>query len=1170
MAEKFGNTWWSERWLQSLSHIDYSNRLPRGAAYARNGSVTKITINGNEIVAKVQDTRRYTVTIEVPEFTENEKSLFIDELLKQPLLIAALLNNQLLPQVMEIANKLNLAIFPTSWESFYMDCNCADVAVPCKHLAAVIYRLSREIDNDPFLVFRLHNLDILKELSVRGVGIDEKAMAVPNIAELIELTDDVASTFDEEQAYTHLSYGKLTDMSSILPQMLTDAPVFDSQYNFLSYYKRQIATLAKNAAIVLDDPSKIQWGVKTDEGEISKHDVLKRIVVSNSDVTSFYLNTLRSSCNFSVVAEMILKLDDEHIERYMPSVAAMYGLLRTALMLVKHGAMVPQVYTVRKSELMVRWLPAMIDENVAALVDKCSSIVPPDLITFIVRDKQNITEHRLKNAGYEALVVVLTQVVHALYRYDTKSDINDMFFGHERTIDMTEPGKSAIGSSIASWLSRFYISNEAFRHVIVVEDNDGTFSLSFAVEDTTVNNGLPIPLNSILTNDEYANKRFPIIQSLTIFSSQISGLDDYISRNATEPISYDARQLIDFLFKSMPMLKMLGVKIMLPKSLKKIARPKATIKVSGKDKERSYFSLSTLLDFEWRIAIGDELISVDEFKKLLKQSEQLIKIKGQYVYLSEADITQLMNMVESDKPTNAQLMQAVITGDFEGERIELSDELKKQIETINKLEQVSVPTEIKATLRPYQQTGYWWMYRNSKLGFGSIIADDMGLGKTLQVITLLQKLKNDAVLTSKAPALVIVPTALLFNWTKEIERFAPQLTSSIFHGASRSISSCKTDIVLTTYGVVRTDQSTLKKLKPSVLIIDEAQNIKNINTEQTKAVKAIAAPIKIAMSGTPVENRLSEFWSIMDFANKGLLGTIKLFSTNFGKPIQTDGNERVAERFRKMTAPFMMRRLKTDKSIISDLPDKIETNEYATLTKEQASLYEETVQKAMKTIEGITADDSKSLFKRSALVLQMMMSLKQICNHPTQFLKNEVYAPELSGKTEMLLSLLDTIVDRNEKVLIFTQFAEMGELLCRFINQRFDEQPMFYNGSCSVKERESMVERFQNNHSDRIFVLTIKSAGVGLNLTAATHVIHFDLWWNPAVEAQATDRAYRIGQNRNVQVHRFITRNTFEERIDEMIQSKKHLADMTVATGENWIGKLSNEELKDIFIGSKH
>ena len=440
----------------------------------------------------------------------------------------------------------------------------------------------------------------------------------------------------------------------------------------------------------------------------------------------------------------------------------------------------------------------------------------------------------------------------------------------------------------------------------------------------------------------------------------------------------------------------------------------------------------------------------------------------------------------------------------------------------------------------------------------------MGLGKTLQAISLLLKLKEDGALSEKR-ALIVVPTGLLTNWQAEISRFAPQLSCEVYHGNARSLKLFASDILLTTYGMVRRDATKLKKLPWRVMVIDEAQNIKNQNAQQTKAISSIAADTHIALSGTPVENRLSEFWSIMNYTNHGYLDTLKDFNERFTKPIQQNGDEACAERFRRVTAPFMMRRMKTDKSIINDLPDKIEINDYVALYPEQAALYQSTLDEAMTVIEGMDTADNKQLFERSGLILQMILALKQICNHPAQYLKNGDERAELSGKVEMLLDNIQSIVDAGEKVIVFTQFKAMGDMLVKFIAERTGREPMFYHGGCSVKQRSEMVDRFQNGKQDKVFILSLKAAGTGLNLTAASHVIHYDLWWNPAVEAQATDRAYRIGQTKNVMVHRFITQGTFEEKIDHMIQEKKHLADMTVASGESWIGKLSNKELRELF-----
>jgi SNF2 family DNA or RNA helicase len=509
------------------------------------------------------------------------------------------------------------------------------------------------------------------------------------------------------------------------------------------------------------------------------------------------------------------------------------------------------------------------------------------------------------------------------------------------------------------------------------------------------------------------------------------------------------------------------------------------------------------------------------------------------------------------------MLRAALSGEYLGSKVALTDDVKKQIKELTNFSEITLPKGLNATLRPYQHRGYSWMYRNAKIGFGSVLADDMGLGKTLQVITTLLKYKEDGLL-DKDKALVIAPTGLLTNWQTEIQKFAPSLKTEIYHGTNRKMGN-DFDVLISSYGIIRSDAKELKKKNWHTLVIDEAQNIKNTNTEQTKAVKTIGASNFIAMSGTPVENRLNELWSIMDYSNRGLLGNPKEFSDTYGNPIEQYNDMAVAEKLKKVTAPFMMRRLKSDKTIISDLPDKIEMDCYSTLAKQQASLYQTTLQEALKEIEGIQTSDNKTLFVRQGLILQMILALKQICNHPTQFLKNKILDASLSGKIELLFDKLDSIVESGEKVLIFTQFTEMGNLLKHFITERYKQDPLFYHGGCSLKQRKEMVDGFQNNRADKIFILSLKAAGTGLNLTAANHVIHYDLWWNPAVESQATDRAYRIGQKSNVMVHRFITKNTFEERINDMIQSKKALANMTVATGENWIGNLSNKELKTLF-----
>jgi len=474
-----------------------------------------------------------------------------------------------------------------------------------------------------------------------------------------------------------------------------------------------------------------------------------------------------------------------------------------------------------------------------------------------------------------------------------------------------------------------------------------------------------------------------------------------------------------------------------------------------------------------------------------------------------------------------------------------------------KIEDISVPDNLNATLRPYQERGFKWLYSNYKKQFGSCIADDMGLGKTIQVITLLLQYKNEN--KKPKPSLVICPTTLIGNWEKECQKFAPSLNLNIYHGFDRELNTKNIDVLITSYGTFRRDVEKFSKKNWNFLIIDEAQNIKNSETAQTKAIKSLKADNYIAMTGTPVENKLTELWNIYDFINKGYLGSLTQFKTELANPIEKYRDKNTIEKLKKATAPFLLRRLKTDKTIISDLPDKISVDEYCYLTKEQAAVYQNIVEDIMQQVE-----NSEGI-QRKGLIFKLITSLKQICNHPAHFAQKGNIESESSGKASKALSIIKNLLENKEKALIFTQYREMGDILQKIIKKELKEEAIFFHGGVSRKKRDEMVNLFQNDRKTRLMIISLKAGGTGLNLTEASNVIHYDLWWNPAVENQATDRAYRIGQEKNVMVHRLITLGTFEEKIDEIIKSKKELADLTVSTGENLITEMSNKDLRDIF-----
>ncbi|MEL5940343.1 DEAD/DEAH box helicase, partial [Tetragenococcus halophilus] len=431
----------------------------------------------------------------------------------------------------------------------------------------------------------------------------------------------------------------------------------------------------------------------------------------------------------------------------------------------------------------------------------------------------------------------------------------------------------------------------------------------------------------------------------------------------------------------------------------------------------------------------------------------------------------------------------------------------------------------------------------------ALLADDMGLGKTVQILALLDALKNQ-----DTRALLIIPASLIENWRKEAARFAPNLNVQILHGKQTDMQDATADLFITTYGMVSKITALYEKTF-DLLILDEAQAIKNPGTKQTKNVKALQARAKIAMTGTPIENRLADLWSVFDFLNQGLLGTKKEFSSQIKK-----GMDYAA--LRKMISPFILRRLKTDQQIISDLPAKNEQKEYIGLSKKQVALYKDVqreIEKSLEASEGI---------QRKGLILSAISKFKQICNHPDQYLGKQEFRPNLSGKFENLRALCETIRDKHEQVLIFTQFKEMCEPLNEFLAEVFGKSGLVLHGSVPTKKRAQYVQEFNSSESYTPYmVLSIKAGGVGLNLTAANHVIHFDRWWNPAVEDQATDRAFRIGQVKNVFVYKFVTTGTIEEKIDEMLTEKTQLSNDLISetSGENWLTEMSNQELKQLF-----
>jgi uncharacterized Zn finger protein/superfamily II DNA or RNA helicase len=1160
----YGRTWWGAQWLQALTQIDFENRLPRGRTYANRGAVLELDVQGGHVRARVEGSRPtpYDVVIDVPPTPAADAARLAKRLAADAGLIGRLLNRELDPAVLHEAQRLSIAVFPTRWSDLAMRCSCPDWAVPCKHLAAVIYLLSREIDGDPFLVFSLRGLDLPALLRPHGLHVDaDRAAALPSVAQALlgEGSVDPAPPPPDPSAWDGLDFTTIPDLREPLGQVLSASPVFFHGGDFREVAKRVLARLARQARQTLDVAVPPDEGLPVPEGRLElTADARGRLSAAGVQCGGRVLST------WPALLQALAAVPPERRDDLPAELAALHTLRLLALHLLAQGAIVPQVFAIDAQTLGLRWCAAELDATVHAMLGRAAAALPAGLVRHRPGRKTQTLGARVQ--ARLLVSAVLDDFVHAAHAAAAEKPVGDkviaLFFGHG-SARFDGPGEAATGGSIQAWLARLHWTRQAHVPVLRIDDDEtgADFALSLAVADDAASSRPPTPLAKVLSAPAWATRRPAMLKTLAVLAEFHPPLNDYVRAGARQPLAVSPPALAPLLFETLPALRLMGIRTLLPRALERLLRPRLSMQIQAKGSPSAgLLNTDTLFSFDWKVAVGDERITPAQFERLLGQATGVVRFRGQYVYLDPAEIEQLRaRLARPTAVTGAELLRAALAGEFDGAPVGLNAAAEKLIQELTQAGDVALPRGLQATLRPYQQRGYAWLWRNARLGLGSVIADDMGLGKTLQVIALLQRLKEDGALDD-ARALVIVPTSLLTNWQKEAERFAPALSVGVFHGAKRELAKARPDVLLTTYGVARSEAALLKAMRWRIVVVDEAQNIKNAAAAQSRAVKSIPAASFVAMSGTPVENRLSEYWSIMDFAQRGYLGGPTHFAREYATPIQTHRDAAAAERLRKVMAPFMLRRLKSDKSVIADLPQKLEQDQFCTLSRQQAALYETVVREGLAVIAG-----ESETFKRQGLVLQMILALKQVCNHPAHYLKQGTADAEASGKVQRLLDLLDEIRAAQEKVLVFTQFREMGDLLQRLLRERLGHEPLFLHGGVARAQRDRMVERFQNERSERVFLLSLKAGGTGLNLTAANHVVHFDLWWNPAVEAQATDRAYRIGQKRNVQVHRFVTRGTFEERINEMMRSKRELAELTVGTGETWVGQLPPAELRALF-----
>lgn len=640
-----------------------------------------------------------------------------------------------------------------------------------------------------------------------------------------------------------------------------------------------------------------------------------------------------------------------------------------------------------------------------------------------------------------------------------------------------------------------------------------------------------------------------------------------------------------FLTEASEILLALGVEILLPSwwQAMKNANLKVKAKLKGSPQRgKTFVGLDAMLDYNWRFSMNGVELSEEEFNALVDEKRRLVYIRGRWIKLDPGFVRQIQDLMKKAEKEGLHIRDVIEQellnageddeADSAGDeqeivrvQIELNRHWQKmlgQLRDLKSIPETPLPEAFRGELRPYQKQGMDWLLFLRQYGFGAILADDMGLGKTIQLLAYLLSVKENE--DAPGPALIICPTSVLGNWQKEIERFAPDLQVYLHYGSNRlkeaafAEKAMAADVVLTSYGLANIDFADVSTVRWGTIAIDEAQNIKNSGTKQSRAVRKLRGKHHIAMTGTPMENRLSELWSIFDFTNHGFLGSLVGFQKRYVVPIEKDDNKEKIRDLQGLIRPFLLRRSKQDEDVALNLPDKQEQKEYCPLTAEQASLYEQLVRDTLLQVESLSG------FERRGLILQLLGRLKQLCNHPALYLKEvkPTHVVERSVKLEKLVELVDVVLEQKESCLIFTQYIEMGEIIRRLLQKKFGIEVPFLNGSVAKSQRDTMIARFQDREFP-VFLLSLKAGGTGLNLTAANHVIHYDRWWNPAVENQATDRAYRIGQKRFVHVHKFISTGTLEEKIDAMLEKKQSLNDAIIQS-DNWITELSTDELREL------
>ena len=1165
MRVTYGTTWWGNRWLASFLGGGGGTVSASRRAF-KPDPVSEIRIERGGFSAVVAGKGRpCRVRSALPVAPPGAAERFAKRLSRRHDILARLACGELPPEMETLAGEEGLDLFPARGEAAGGTCTCADPARPCRHLVSAGCALVRRMEENPLALLELQGIDLPALLAQCGAAFSP----VPE-EPLPDARSFLRWRFPEDAAPVRKT--PLPPGPGRLAQLLD--PESLALPGGRSFVDSILTRLSRKAAAALR--SREGGG-----GGAGAWSALERGPVGNGAPFVPWVELFGGQPEFARpgangapgrplkeprasgwFAEALLALTREEAAEHPGGLLFWHTLVEGALRLMQSGLAVPALCDGGDGSCRILWTPLLgspVALGALRAADACFPDPPP------------VRGAGAEGAGRDGMALLcLSSLLTLLAEYflagtqQGRGDAAAQLFLSRCVMPLSGEGRGR-----ALQLRRFLDplkpvlgAAEACPAVVLRTRRDG--SLACGLGFLPGGGGRPVMLKSVIR--EGGGERLHRLLNRLVPLGRVCPELAAVLSSGGRPSTLGEPRLRDFLFDARPALELLGARVVLPRRLRALLAPRLVARISGTPAAGAgFFSRGFLGDFSMKVALGGRELSPEEFEALARRRGEVVRVGEDYVWLDPAAIARIEErLARKDQPGYLQKLRAVLSGEIDGIEVSVPDDIIERIARMARDPGNALPQGLSGQLRPYQRRGCSWLVRNVRLGLGALLADDMGLGKTVQVLAAILRLKEDGELGA-GKALVVVPLTLLENWEREVRRFTPGLSARVYHGPGRSLGQVgeRPDLLITTYATLRQDGAALAALPWRLLVLDEVQAAKNASSDTFSSIASLGVSPVIAMTGTPMENRLSEFWSVMSLVQPGLLGSEREFQDVFARPIAEGRDPKALSSLLRAVSPFMLRRLKTDRGVIGDLPGRTQEDVPVTLLPGQALLYSRRLREMLQEIE-IAGVSRKGAGRRRALVLKLISELKQICNSPSQFLKTWSEEPD-SGKAIRLLELLGQYRAASRKVLVFTQYREMGLRLQKWIARRFGKAPGFLHGAMRAARRMELVDRFQADPDEDFLLLSVRAGGTGLNLTAATVVIHYDLWWNPAVENQASDRAWRIGQMNDVLIERLITAGTFEERISGMLAEKRAVTDLVIRPGEAWVGDLPVAELRRLF-----